>query len=136
MYSRRHHWTYVHSQPPVYISDDVSRVATLDDIQAVATCARVLVYEQDSPPAASHVSNNSYLCLNASHSSRPQHPALSCPPRGDDLGTARWIQSVWQSIEVRIHKPLDSASVEELLDPLFGLGARLECYNKLVKQAT
>ena len=77
------------------------------------------------------------FCLsNVSHSSRPQHPAISCPPRGDDLGTARRIQSAWQSIEVRIHKPLDSASVEELLDPLFGLGARLECYNELVKQAT
>ena len=135
MYSRRHHWTYLHGQPSVYISDDVSRVATSDDIQAVATCARVLVYEQDPPLAASPASCNSHVGLDASHSTRPQHSVIPCPPSGE-LGTARLIQSVWQSTEERITRPLDSASVEALSDPLFGLRARLECYNELAKQAT
>ena len=46
MYSHKHHWTYVHGSPSIYVSDEISRVATSDDLQNVALCARTLIYEQ------------------------------------------------------------------------------------------
>ena len=50
MYSHQHHWTYVHGSPPMYISDEISRIATPDDLQNVALCARILIYEQITNP--------------------------------------------------------------------------------------
>lgn len=47
MYSQEHHWTYLHGQSPIYVSDDVSRIATPEDMQEVALCARILIYEQN-----------------------------------------------------------------------------------------
>ena len=46
MYNKRHHWTYIHGQPSVYVSDETSRIATPHDVQMVARCARILIYEQ------------------------------------------------------------------------------------------
>ena len=46
MYSHKHHWTYVHGSPPIYVSDEISRIATSDDLQNVTLCARTLIYEQ------------------------------------------------------------------------------------------
>ena len=36
MYSQAHHWTYLHGQSPIYVSDDISRLATPEDLQEVA----------------------------------------------------------------------------------------------------
>ena len=52
MYSARHHWTYLHGPTPIYVSDDTSRIASPQDIQMVALCARILIYEQIFPPGS------------------------------------------------------------------------------------
>ena len=52
MYSQAHHWTYLHGQSPIYVSDDISRLATPEDLQEVALCARILLYEHDARIAA------------------------------------------------------------------------------------
>ena len=49
MYSKGHHWTYLHGPPAVYISDRVSRIATSRDKSDMTKCARVLVYQQVVP---------------------------------------------------------------------------------------
>ncbi len=46
MYSHKHHWTYVHGSPPIYVSDETSRIGNSDDMKNVARCARILFYEQ------------------------------------------------------------------------------------------
>jgi hypothetical protein len=53
MYRKRHHWVYLHGQFPIIISDGVSRLASPEDLQMVALCARILIYEQNSPPDSS-----------------------------------------------------------------------------------
>jgi hypothetical protein len=45
MYSQAHH---LHGQSPIYVSDDVSRLATSEDMYEVALCARILLYEHDA----------------------------------------------------------------------------------------
>ena len=50
MYSERHHWAYLHGHTPIFVSDDTSRVATPADVQMVALCARILIYERTFPP--------------------------------------------------------------------------------------
>ena len=50
MYRKRHHWVYLHGQFPIYISDGISRLASPEDLQMVALCARILIYEQASSP--------------------------------------------------------------------------------------
>ncbi len=57
IYSERHHWAYLHDQTPIFVSDDISRAATPDDIQMVAQCARILIYEQNSQPASRSIPN-------------------------------------------------------------------------------
>ena len=52
MYSKRHHWAYLHDQPPIFVSDATSRVATPGDVGLVARCARTLVYERTVPAEA------------------------------------------------------------------------------------
>ena len=51
MYSKRHHWVYLHGETPIFVSDETSRVATPGDIQKVALCARILIYELNPAPA-------------------------------------------------------------------------------------
>jgi hypothetical protein len=51
MYSARHHWTYLHGPTPIYVSDDTSRVASPQDIQMVALCARILIRLRANLPA-------------------------------------------------------------------------------------
>ena len=51
MYSERHHWVYMHGETPILVSDETSRVATPGDIQKVALCARILIYEMIPAPA-------------------------------------------------------------------------------------
>jgi hypothetical protein len=53
MYRERHHWVYLHSQFPIFISDEVSRLASPEDRKMVALCARILLYEQTSSPDSS-----------------------------------------------------------------------------------
>ena len=50
MYSKRHHWVYLHGESPTLVSDETSRVATPDDIRGVARCARILIYEIQPAP--------------------------------------------------------------------------------------
>jgi hypothetical protein len=50
MYSKRHHWTYLHDSLPIFVSDNISRAATPADIQMVARCARILIYERTPSP--------------------------------------------------------------------------------------
>ncbi len=50
MYSKRHHWVYLHGESPTLVSDETSRVATPDDIRGVAQCARILIYEIQPAP--------------------------------------------------------------------------------------
>jgi hypothetical protein len=49
MYSRKHHWAYLCGTTPIFVSDHISRVATPADIQMVARCARILIYERIYP---------------------------------------------------------------------------------------
>ncbi len=39
---------YLHGQSPIYVSDDISRLATSEDTQEVALCARILLCEHDA----------------------------------------------------------------------------------------
>ena len=48
MYSKHHHWTCVYNHTPVFVSDEVSRIATAEDLKKVALCARILIYERTS----------------------------------------------------------------------------------------
>jgi hypothetical protein len=51
LYSRRHYWVYVNGRFPIIIDDERSRIATLDDRQTVAKCARILFYVRRPGPS-------------------------------------------------------------------------------------
>ena len=76
MYSQRHHWTYVHGSPSIHVSDELSRIATPGDLQNVALCARILIYEQD---ARSEEGTNTTLELRNSASKMAAETAV-CKP--------------------------------------------------------
>ena len=46
MYRKRHHWVYLHDQNSILVSDAIGRVATPGDVELVARCAQILVYER------------------------------------------------------------------------------------------
>jgi hypothetical protein len=52
MYSKKHHWAYLCSTTPIFVSDHISREATPEDLLMVAHCAQILIYEQDSSPVS------------------------------------------------------------------------------------
>jgi hypothetical protein len=75
MYSARHHWVCMHGQTWVYISDDISRIATLNDVHRMAQCARILIYER-TPPSSLARTNGSATATtaNAATAARVQRP--------------------------------------------------------------
>jgi hypothetical protein len=79
----------LHDQHWVYVSDDVSRTATSDDINKMAQCARVLIYEI-TPPARN---NNAAIATPAIGELSAQNPIL---PKETENKTTKLVQTINQ----------------------------------------
>jgi hypothetical protein len=75
MYSRKLHWSYLCGTTPIFVSDHISRVATPADIQLIARCARILIYERN------YLSNRLSGELDGSAS----HGAATAAPKSDSV---------------------------------------------------
>ncbi len=82
MYSKRHHCTYLHGLFPIFVSDNISRAATPADIQMVARCARILIYEQPSPISGPTPRGPGDFVALRSADVTPKPGSASWPPHG------------------------------------------------------
>ncbi len=88
-----------HSPTPIIIDDKISRIATSADMEQVAMCARVLLYEQVSPQQCSSVPAT---CVPANG---PDAIVLTLPTPSNPFSCTTRSIAATKPISARVHPP-------------------------------